>query len=191
MTQLTKALLLLVSCVFTQNFVFVRLIGASPALKRAGTIATAAVVGVYTTLVMALAAAVNWLAYHMVLLPLNAQSLYLIAFVLVIAGAAWLVGRILAAIRPELSEALSENRVPFAANCAVLGASLLGMNGGFARAALTGLFGGLGFMLASLLLAGVRERLEFSKVPKAMRGLPITLVSAGLIALAFMGFTGL
>ena len=191
MTQLTRALLLLVSCVFTQNFVFVQLLGASPALKRAGTITTAAVVGVYTTLVMTLASAMNWMVYHELLTPLSARSLSLIAFVLVIAGAAWLVGKLFTAIKPALGEALGENWTLLAANCAVLGASIMGLGGGFARSTLTGLFGGLGFLLAIFLMAGVNERLEFSNVPKAMRGLPITLVSAGLIALAFMGFTGL
>lgn len=189
--DIAKILLFLVSCVFTQNIVFVRLMGAGTLHEKTGSVGVAAIVGVFTALVMTLSAAVNWLIYQKALVALNAQSLELVAFVLVIFAAASLVGRLMKQIVPAAGDALGENYLPLAANCAVLGASMLGTDGGFAQAIGHGFFGGLGFLLAMVLLAGVRERLEFSNVPKSMRGLPIALVSASLIALAFMGFQGL
>lgn len=191
MSNLTRTLLFLVSCVFTQNFVFVRLMGGSALLKKAGSVATAAVVGAYTAVVMALSCALNWLVYKMALVPLGAESLYLVAFALVVLCSAWLVGLAIKSVSPKLGEALGENGAALCVNCAVLGASLIGMDGGILRATLTGLFGGLGYLLALVLLAGVQERLEFSRVPESMKGLPIQLVSASLLALAFMGFIGL
>ena len=191
MSNITRALLFLVSCVFTQNFVFVRLMGGSALFKKAGSVLTAAVVGAYTALVMALSAALNWVVWKKLLVPLHGESLYLVAFALVVLFSAWLIGLLVKRISPRAGEALGDNGFVLAVNCAVLGASLIGLDGGIVRAALTGLFGGLGFLLALVLMAGVRERLEFSKVPESMKGLPITLVSAGLIALAFMGFIGL
>lgn len=191
MSNLTRALLFLVSCVFTQNFVFVRLMGGSALLKKAGSVATAAIVGGYTALVMAVSAALNWIVYKKALVPLGAKSLYLVAFAAAALLSAWLIALALKRVSPRVGKALGENGAALAVNCAVLGASLIGMGGGIVRAALTGLFGGLGYLLALVLLAGVQERLEFSRVPESMKGLPISLVSAGLIALAFMGFIGL
>ena len=191
MSSISRILLFMVSCVFTQNIVFVQLLGGGALYKKAGRIGTAAIVGAFMALVMTVASAVNWLVYRKVLVPLNAQSLALIAFVLVIAGAAALAAMLCKKLIPAAGEALGENVVALAANCAVLGVCVLSVGGGFGRAVASGLFGGLGFLLAMLLMAGVQDRLEFSKVPKSMRGLPISLVSASLIALAFMGFIGL
>lgn len=191
MSNIVRALLFMASCVFAQNFVFVRLMGGSALLRKAGSVATAAIVGAYTAVVMAVSAALNWVVWKKALVPLGAQSLYLIAFALIVLCAAWLVGLLLAKLSPRVGVALGENGAVLCVNCAVLGASLIGMGGGIARVALTGLFGGLGYLLALVLLAGIQERLEFSKVPESMKGLPIQLVSASLVALAFMGFIGL
>lgn len=185
MNNLTAALLLLVSGALIQDLALERRLGASPTLKEA------TLAGACTALVTTVAAPLSGLIYHRLLVPLNARSLSLIASVLAVAGAARLVGRLMAALRPTLSEMPGGSGTLPAANCAVLAASLTGMGGGLPRATLAGILGGLGFMLAALLLAGVKERLGFSGVSRAMRGLPITLVSAGLIALALMGFGGL
>ncbi len=185
MKDFAAALLLLLSGALIQDLALERRLGASPTLKEA------AFAGVHTALVTTVAAPLSGLVCHTLLVPLNAQSLSMIVTVLAVAGAARLVGRLMAALRPALGEVPGGNGTLLAANCAVFGASLMGMGGGPMRAMLAGILGGLGFLSAALLLAGVKERLGFSEVPAAMRGLPIALVSAGLIALALMGFGGL
>lgn len=191
MNTISKLLLFMVSCVFTQNVVFVQLMGSGALYKKVGKLGTAAIVGAFMALVMTVSAAVNWLIYNKVLAPLNARSLAMIVFVLVTMCAAALAGMLCKKAIPAAGEALGDNVVALAANCAVLIVTVLSLSGGFLRAVASGLFGGLGFLLAMLLMAGVQDRLESSKVPDSMRGLPITLVSASLIALAFMGFIGL
>ena len=112
---------------------------------------------------------------------------------LVIIGLALLARLLVKRIRPELGEALEDSFLLMAANCVVLGIAILNFENGYGLgyALLHGLFGGLGYLLAIVLMAGVQERIEFSRVPESMKGLPITLVSASLMALAFLGFMGM
>ena len=192
MSGIPRILLFMVSCVFTENFVFVRLLGCS-ALGEERRVGVAAGYGLATAAAMALASLGAWLAQRFVLEPLNAAQLYLIVDVLVILAASALVAWLAAKLWPALAPALSDGTTAIAANCAVLGAALINLEKGFGAgdALLNGLFGGLGFALALVLMAGVRERLEFSKIPAPLKGLPISLISAGLAALAFMGFAGM
>ena len=192
MDGMTKVLLFMASCVFSQNIVFVRLLGCC-GLNEDRRVEAAAGYGVAVALVMTLASAGAWMVREWLLVPLNAGYLQLMAFVLVILIAAWIVERIAAKLWPGSAKALDGALPGVAANCAVLGIALVNLEKayGLGSAVLSGLFSGLGFLLAVVLLAGVQERLESSRIPAALKGLPITLISASLIALAFMGFIGI
>ena len=192
MSNITRVLLFIVSCVFTQNVVFTRLLGVcAPAEDRR--VATAAGYGVVVALAMTLTAAGAWLVRSLALVPMHAEYLQLTALALVALIAAFIVEKCVVALKPALAGALEGNLPGIAANCAVLGIALVNLEAGcdLGRAVLNGLLGGLGFLVAIVLMAGVQDRLETSRVPESMKGLPITLVSASLIALAFMGFLGI
>jgi len=192
MSDVSRALLFLVSCVFTQNVIFARLLVSRSAVESRR-IGAAAGLGLFTAVVMALSSVLAWILYSWILKPLHAESLYLVAFVLVIAACTQLVALCLGKIRPALAEGLGNCLALVAANCAVLGIALLNveMGCGIGQAFLNGLFSGLGYLVALVCMAGVQERLEYSKIPAPLKGLPISLISASLMALAFMGFAGM
>ena len=191
MTELGRMLLFMVSCVFTQNVVFARLLGGSALLRQTGTLKTAAAVGLQTTLALIISAAGNWLVARLVLAPLHLDSLSLIAFAVVIAGSVALAGALFRRACPKLGDALNAELPLLGAGTLLLAASMTAADGSFIEAVLGGLFLGLGFLLALVLMAGVQERLEFSKIPQPLKGYPISLISASLMALAFMGFAGI
>lgn len=186
MSGIVRVLLFMASCVLAQNIVFTRLPGCGVEEERG--VRDAVVYGVAVALATAMTAAGAWMVRHFVVEPLNAGYVELVACALVALIAAWIAEK---ALGKWLNE--GENSLGIAANCALLGIALINQEAGYdlGRATLSGLAAGLGFLLAVVLLAGVRERLEGSKIPEAMKGLPITLASASLIALAFMGFIGL
>ena len=190
---MTRTLLFLVSCVFTQNFVFAKLLGSSALFDEDRRVGTAVGLGLVTAVIMTLASAGCWALEKYALVPMKAEYLRVLAYVAVSLIAAVLVGLCLKAAFPKLNDALNEAGMLIAVNCAALGVALLNAEAGYgiADAALHGLFGGLGFMLAITLMAGVQERIKYSHIPEPMKGLPITLISASLMALAFMGFMGI
>lgn len=190
---MTRTLLFLVSCVFTQNFVFARLLGSSALFDEDRRVGTAVGLGLVTAVIMALASAGCWALEKYALVPMKAEYLRVLAYVVVSLIAALLVGLCLKAAFPKLNDALNEAGMMIAVNCAALGVALMNTDAGcgIADAALHGLFGGLGFLVAITLMAGVQERIRYSRIPEPMKGLPITLVSASLMALAFMGFMGI
>lgn len=192
MNGVSNILLFAASCLFAQNVVFVRLLGAC-ALGEDRRVETAAGYGLAMTVAMTLSSALAWMAESWLLAPLNAQFLRLPACVAVVLLSSWIVARLAARLIPGLADALSESLAPLAANCALLGVAILNLEAGcgLGMALANGLLGGLGFLIAVVLMAGVQERLEFSKVPEALKGVPIALISASLIALAFGGFVGL
>ena len=192
MSNISSVLLFMVSCVFTQNVVFSRLLGSDEAAQRRG-VGAAFALGLATAAVMALAALCDCLAYRWVLEPLHAGYMNLVALALISAALACAAAAVVGRARPALREQLGDSLPMIAANCAVLGVALQSFTSGLGalEAALAGLFGGLGFTLALVLMAGVQERIAYSKVPKALKGLPISLISASLVALAFMGFMGI
>ena len=190
---MTRVLLFLVSCVFTQNFVFARLLGTSALFDDDRRIETAIGLGLATTVVMALASALCWAIDRFALQAMHAEYLRVLVYVIVSLVSTFAVGLALKAVFPAVGEALSEAGMMIAANCAALGVALINVEAGYgiADAVLHGLFGGLGFLLAITLMAGIHERIRYSHIPEPMKGLPITLVSASLMALAFMGFMGI
>ena len=190
---MTRTLLFLVSCVFTQNFVFVRLFGASALFDEDRRIETALWLGLATTVIMTLASAGCWALEALALTPMKAEYLRVLAYMAVCVVAAWIVGLCLKKLFPQLDEAFNEAGMFVAANCAALGAALISAEATstLPDALMRGVFGGLGFLVAITLMAGVHERIRYSKIPEPMKGLPITLISASLMALAFMGFMGI
>ena len=192
MSDFSRILLFLVSCVFTQNIVFARALGFT-AMGDERRVETAAGYGLVVALAMTLSSALAWLLDMLVLVPAGMIHLRIVAFALAVLVAVWLVEKLAVAARPALAESLGGSLMPVAANCALLGIAVLNYEAGYTlgQAVLSGLFGGLGFLVAIVLMAGVQERLETSRIPEALKGMPIALISASLIALAFMGFTGI
>ena len=190
---MTRVLLFLVSCVFTHNYVFARMVATSALFDEDRRIETALGLGLATAVVMVIASVLSWAVDRFALQALGAEYLRVLIYVVASLVAMLLVSLALKAIFPALGEALNEAGMMIAANCAALGVALLNAEAGYglADAALHGLFGGLGFLLAITLMAGIHERIRYSHIPEPMKGLPISLVSASLMALAFMGYMGI
>ena len=191
--SITQILLFMVSCILTHNFIFSRFLGCCPFLGVSSKVETSVSMGLAVTFVMTIASLFCWLIYHLLLVPLELTYMSTISFILVIAALVQFVEMFLKKSSPTLYSALGIYLPLITTNCAVLGVATLNMNEGYGllQAVLNGTFSALGFLLAIVLMAGVRERLESSNIPDCMKGFPITLVSAGLMAVAFMGFQGL
>ena len=182
----------MVSCIFTNNFIFSRFLGCCPFLGVSSKVNTSIGMGMAVTFVMAVASLFTWAVYNLVLVPLNIEYMNTIAFILIIASLVQFVEMFIKKSSPSLYKSLGIYLPLITTNCAVLGVTILNMNNsyGLLQSVLNGVFGALGFMLAIVLMAGVRERLETSNIPKCMKGFPISLVTAGLMSVAFMGFSG-
>ncbi len=185
--------LFFVNCVFTNNFIFSRFLGNCPYLGVSNKLETATGMGVAVTFVMGIASLFTYLTYTYILVPLDLVYLNTISFILIIAALVQFVEMFMKKALPALYSALGIYLPLITTNCAVLGVALVNMNAGYnlLESVLSGVFGALGFLLAIVLMAGVRERLESSDIPKAFKGFPISLVIAGLMAIAFLGFSGL
>ena len=186
-------LLFMVSCIITNNFIFSRFLGCCPFLGVSNKVETASSMGIAVTFVMTIASLFTYMVYHWILVPLGLTFMQTIAFILVIAALVQFVEMFLKKNSPSLYSALGIYLPLITTNCAVLGVATLNVSQDYnlLYSVLNGAFGGLGFLLAIVLMAGVRERLETSKIPECMKGFPISLVTAGLMAMAFMGFSGL
>ena len=191
--SITEILLFMVSCILTNNFIFSRFLGCCPFLGVSSKVETSVSMGLAVTFVMTIASLFCWLIYNLLLIPLNLTYMSTISFILVIAALVQFVEMFLKKSSPTLYSALGIYLPLITTNCAVLGVATLNMNNayGLLQSVLNGTFSALGFLLAIVLMAGVRERLESSKIPNCMKGFPISLVTAGLMAMAFMGFNGL
>ena len=191
--SITEILLFMVSCILTHNFIFNRFLGCCPFLGVSSKVETSVSMGLAVTFVMTIASLFCWLIYNFLLVPLELTYMNTIAFILVIAALVQFVEMFLKKSSPTLYSALGIYLPLITTNCAVLGVATLNMNNiyGLLQSVLNGTFSALCFLLAIVLMAGVRERLESSKIPACMKGFPLTLVSAGLMAIAFMGFNGI
>lgn len=190
---LVNFLLFMVNCVLSNNFIFSRYLGCCPFLGVSSKVETAAGMGVAVTFVMGVASLMTYSVYHYILMPLNLQYLDTISFILVIAALVQFVEMFLKKSVPALYSALGIYLPLITTNCAVLGVTLLNISDQYNMlwSVLNGVFGAVGFLLAIVLMAGARERLESSNIPEAFKGFPISLVIAGLMSVAFLGFTGL
>lgn len=187
-----EILAIIISALFTENFVMVKFYGICPFLGVSKRIETAAGMGLAVTFVMAVASAFTWTVNEYLLKPFNLLYLQTIVFILIIAALVQLVEMFLKKTVPSLYNALGIYLPLITTNCAVLSVTLLNVQNeyNFILSVLYGTFAALGFTLAIILMAGIREALDEKYVPKAFRGFPIALITAGLMAIAFMGFSG-
>ncbi|MBR2239390.1 MAG: electron transport complex subunit RsxA [Prevotella sp.] len=185
-------LLIFISAIFVNNIVLAQFLGICPFLGVSKKIDTSLGMSAAVAFVMVLATLVTWLVQTYVLNPFGLQYLQTIAFILVIASLVQMVEIILKKVSPALYQALGIFLPLITTNCAVLGVAILVIQKDFnlAQSIVYALSTAIGFGLALTVFAGIREQLELSNVPKGMRGMAIVLVSAGLLSLAFMGFSG-
>ena len=186
-------LIILMTAVLVNNYVLVRFLGICPFLGVSKKLNQAVGMGVAVTFVMLMATAATYPIYSYLLEPNGLSYMRTIVFILVIAALVQLVEIILKRYIPALHASLGIYLPLITTNCAVLGVTINNINDGFnfAQSMVSALGCGLGFLLAMVLFAGVRSRLEEANPPEAFKGLPITLIAASIVALSFMGFNGL
>jgi len=189
----TSLLAIALGAVLANNFIFAQFLGICPFMGVSKRVETASGMGMAVIFVMGVASAVCWPINHFILEPNNLDFMQTVAYILIIAGLVQFIEMFLQKSMPSLYEALGIYLPLITTNCAVLGVVLQNTTKSynFIESVVYGVTGGIGFLLAIVLFASVRERQEFSECPKAFEGFPIALVTAGLIALAFMGFSGL
>ena len=192
MDQIYELLAIALGAILANNFIFSQFLGICPFLGVSKKVDTAVGMGIAVTFVMGLASAITWLV-NLLLVKLGLAYMQTVAFILVIAALVQFIEMFLQKSMPTLYTALGVYLPLITTNCAVLGVALLNIqnNYNFISSVVYGITGGLGFLLAIVLFASIRERLVFAEYPKAFEGFPIALVTAGLMALAFMGFSGL
>ena len=191
--MLTNILSISIGAILVDNFIFSQFLGCCPFLGCSTKVETATGMGLAVIFVMGLASAICWVVDTYILVPLGLAFLETLAFILVIAALVQLVEMFLKKMVPSLYSALGIYLPLITTNCAVLGVVLLNVQNsyGFLESVVYGITGGIGFLLAITLFASVREKVDFAEYPKCFEGFPICLVSAALLALAFMGFSGM
>ena len=184
---------ILLSAILTENFILVKFYGICPFMGVSKKTDTAIGMGMAVTFVMAIASAACWSVDALILQPLNLGYMQTVAFILVIASIVQFVEMALKKFVPALYQALGIFLPLITTNCAVLGVALVNVQKGydFLQSVVNGTAGGIGFTIAIVLFASIRERVDKTDCPKSFKGFPIALISAGLMALAFMGFSGL
>ncbi len=188
----TSVLLLMFSAILVDNFIFSKFYGCCPFLGVSKSPSTAIGMGVAVTFVMTVSSAATWLVYEFLLVRFGLEYLKTMAFILVIAGLVQLIEMFLHKFVPSLYKSLGIYLPLITTNCAVLGAALTNVQKGynFVESVCYGFAAAVGFTLAIVVFSGVRARLETADPPKSFEGFPITLVAAGLLAMAFAGFSG-
>ena len=192
--MLTSILSISLGAILINNFIMSQFLGCCPFFGVSKKIDTAVGMGMAVTFVMGLASAVTWLINTFVLVPLGLGFMQTVAFILVIATLVQFVEMFMMKSLPSLYQALGVFLPLITTNCAVLGVSLQNIQNGynFIEAVVYGITGGLGFTLAIVLFAFIRERLDASaECPKCFEGVPLALISASLMAMAFLGFSGM
>ena len=191
--EIFKLLSITLVAILANKFIFSQFLGCCPFLGVSKKVDTAVGMGVAVTFVMGLASAVCYVVNQFILVPLDLAYMQTVAFILVIASLVQFIEMFLQKAMPSLYTALGVYLPLITTNCAVLGVVLLNVQNSynFIESVVYGITGGLGFLLAIVLFASIRERLVFADYPKCWDGFPIALITAGLMALAFMGFSGL
>lgn len=190
-----------IGAIFIQNFVLSRFLGLCPFMGVSKKLSTASGMGMAVIFVMTIASMFTWTINEYILIPQGVVYLQTIVFILVIASLVQLVEMILRKHSPVLYDSLGVFLPLITTNCAILGVVILNTGdnpfsdkGGtfsFIEAITNGIMSGVGFTLVLVLMAGIRERLELADIPKPLEGLPIAFISAGLMAIAFLGFSGM
>lgn len=181
------------TAILTNNFVLAKFLGICPFLGVSKKVNTALSMSVAVTLVMVIATAATWPVYNYLLLPNDLAYLQTIVFILIIAALVQLIEIFIKRFSPPLYSALGIYLPLITTNCAVLGVTVLNITEQYTyvQSLVNSLGAGIGFLVAMLLFSGVRGRLESCDIPKSLRGLPITLIAASLVALSFLGFGGI
>ena len=182
MNEISGLLLVIVSAIFVNNVVFARFLGICPYLGVSRKLDTALGMGFAVTFVMTIATAIGYVLHYGILVPYKIEFMQTVMFILVIASLVQLVEIVLKKVSKSLYNSLGIFLPLITTNCAILGVALIAM---FA------FFSAMGFILAILLFAGIREKLEEADVPTPFKNVPIGLISAAILSLAFMGFSGL
>lgn len=184
---------IIISAIFVNNIVLAQFLGICPFLGVSNKVSTSMGMGMAVTFVMTIASLVAYVLQYGVLVPLGIEYMQTIVFILVIAALVQMVEIVLKKVSPALYQALGIFLPLITTNCAVLGVAILLVQKEFnlAQSVVFSVATALGFTLALVLFAGLREKLELTDVPKAFKGVPIALIVAGILAMAFMGFSGL
>ena len=186
-------LVVLIAAIVVNNFVLTYFVGICPFIGVSKKLDSALSMGIAVTFVMTLTSIVTWLITHFILIKLNMPYLEYVAYIVVIASLVQFVEMFIKKTLPSLYKALGIFLPLITTNCAILFVALLQAmrNYGFLESIVFGFGAGVGFTLAIVIMAGIREQLELSDIPKPFQGAAVTLVTAGVLALAFMGFSGL
>ncbi len=184
---------IIIGSIFVNNVVLAQFLGICPFLGVSSKVETSMGMGAAVTFVMALSAVVTWLIQTYILVPLGIEYMQTIVFILVIAALVQMVEIVLKKVSPTLYQALGIFLPLITTNCAVLGVAILMIQKEFSllQGVTYNVATALGFGLALVIFAGLRERIEFEEAPKAFQGVPIALITASILAMAFMGFSGL
>ncbi len=186
-------ILIFISTLLINNLVLSSFLGICPFLGVSGKIESAFGMGMAVTFVMTLATSISWLIYHLILVKFGLFYLEYVMFILVIASLVQMVEMFIRKFSSNLYQSLGIFLPLITTNCAILGVALfmVARNYNFLESVVFGFSGGLGFSLVLLIMAGIREELVYADIPKVFQGAALTLITAGLLALVFMGFSGL
>ncbi|NLY53343.1 MAG: electron transport complex subunit RsxA [Firmicutes bacterium] len=189
----SKLIVIFIGAILINNFVLSRFLGICPFLGVSKQVETATGMGMAVTFVMTVSSAVTWVVQKLILEKFGLEYLQTIVFILVIASLVQLVEMVILKSSPTLYQALGVYLPLITTNCAVLGVTILNIDSGYnlLESMVHGFAAALGFTLAIVIFAGVRERLAFSDIPKPFQGFPIALITASLLSIAFLGFQGL
>jgi Na+-transporting NADH:ubiquinone oxidoreductase subunit E len=192
MQELTGLIAIFFAAIFTNNILLTNYLGMCSFLGVSQEVKTSVGLGAAVVFVMTATSVLNWLVYYYVLVPLNLQNFRFIVFIIVIAAFVQIVEMIIERVSESLYNALGIFLPLITVNCAILGVSLFMLirEYTFAESFFYGVGSGIGWMLAILAMAGIRQNMKRSKIPKGLEGAGITLIIAGIMALAFMGFSG-
>ncbi len=190
---MVRLLLLIISAVLVNNFVLARFLGICPFLGVSKKVETAIGMGIAVVFVITMAASITWILYMYILVPFDITYLQTIAFILVIAALVQFVEMVIQKVSPSLYQALGIYLPLITTNCCVLAVAVLTVQQSytFLETVIFAIGASVGFALALILFAGIRERLSLSDIPKPLEGTAIALITSGLLSLAFLGFAGL
>ena len=188
-----ELILILIGSALVNNVVLSQFLGLCPFLGVSKKTKTAASMGAAVIFVIMIASAVTYAVHYMVLVPLGMEYMQTIVFILVIAALVQMIEMMLKKVSPAIYSALGVYLPLITTNCAVLGVAITNIQDGstFTESMMNSLGTSVGFLIAIVIMAGIRERLEGNDIPKAFQGMPIVLITAGLMAIAFCGFAGI
>ena len=188
-----ELILILIGSALVNNVVLSQFLGLCPFLGVSKKTKTAASMGAAVIFVIMIASAVTYAVHYMVLVPLHMEYMQTIVFILVIAALVQMIEMMLKKVSPAIYSALGVYLPLITTNCAVLGVAITNIQDGstFTESMVNSLGTSVGFLIAIVIMAGIRERLEGNDIPKAFQGMPIVLITAGLMAIAFCGFSGI